>query len=387
MPAVVEVEPVTAAQAVKYLTSGQIDGSRRWAPVTAQLRSCPTGVLARVLSTPLKVYLARTMYASPDTDPAELTTFTDPGSLEEHLLRGYLPAIYAPRPPADRVHLQQPCGYRPGQAMQWLTFLARHLHAEQTRNLAWWHLVDAVPEVRRFSLIDVLLLFIEYPLLLIVMAGRSSGWVFRPHPIRRLQPRKLLNGILVGIAAGSSTGVSIWLLFHHLRFPVAAAIGLGAGLFCGIVLLFGVWLGHIDSPPGALKNGPPLIDPRSALREDRTSFLVVTLVSGFAFGSVFSVAFRFGTGVVVGLVAGLVAGYALGPQLGLGGGWLSLGVARISLAARGYLPWRLMRFLDDAYRRGVLRQAGAEFQFRHARLQDHLASAQLESVSSRMTMT
>jgi hypothetical protein len=33
-----------------------------------------------------------------------------------------------------------------------------------------------------------------------------------------------------------------------------------------------------------------------------------------------------------------------------------------------------MTFLDDAYRRGVLRQGGAAYQFRHARLQDHLAA-------------
>ena len=32
-------------------------------------------------------------------------------------------------------------------------------------------------------------------------------------------------------------------------------------------------------------------------------------------------------------------------------------------------------FLADAYRRGVLRQSGAVYQFRHVRLQQHLAKA------------
>jgi hypothetical protein len=32
-----------------------------------------------------------------------------------------------------------------------------------------------------------------------------------------------------------------------------------------------------------------------------------------------------------------------------------------------------MRFLADAHRRAVLRQVGAVYQFRHARLQDNLA--------------
>jgi hypothetical protein len=38
------------------------------------------------------------------------------------------------------------------------------------------------------------------------------------------------------------------------------------------------------------------------------------------------------------------------------------------------LPWQVMRFLDDAHHRGVLRQVGAVYQFRHAQLQDRLAS-------------
>jgi hypothetical protein len=39
------------------------------------------------------------------------------------------------------------------------------------------------------------------------------------------------------------------------------------------------------------------------------------------------------------------------------------------------MPWRLLRFLQDAQRRGILRQQGATHQFRHARLQQRLAAA------------
>ncbi|MFE7076676.1 NACHT domain-containing protein [Streptomyces sp. NPDC057620] len=72
----------------------------------------------------------------------------------------------------------------------------------------------------------------------------------------------------------------------------------------------------------------------------------------------------------------------LGTQL-----WLPLGtaalalsawgrflVARSWLAATGQLPWRLMAFLDEAHQRGVLRQSGAGFEFRHLRLQAQLAT-------------
>ncbi|MFD3928342.1 NACHT domain-containing protein [Streptomyces sp. NPDC058614] len=53
-------------------------------------------------------------------------------------------------------------------------------------------------------------------------------------------------------------------------------------------------------------------------------------------------------------------------------GWLL--TARLWLGATGQLPWRLMTFLDEAHRRGVLRQAGAVYQFRHHRLQEQLAA-------------
>jgi hypothetical protein len=53
-------------------------------------------------------------------------------------------------------------------------------------------------------------------------------------------------------------------------------------------------------------------------------------------------------------------------------GWLL--TTRLWLCATGRLPWRLMTFLQEAHRRGVLRQAGAVYQFRHARLQERLAS-------------
>jgi hypothetical protein len=52
--------------------------------------------------------------------------------------------------------------------------------------------------------------------------------------------------------------------------------------------------------------------------------------------------------------------------------WLIL--ARVWLPLTGRLPWHVQAFLDDAYQRCVLRQTGAVYQFRHARLQDHLTA-------------
>ncbi|MHA7960482.1 hypothetical protein ACX9I7_22265 [Streptomyces sp. L500] len=53
--------------------------------------------------------------------------------------------------------------------------------------------------------------------------------------------------------------------------------------------------------------------------------------------------------------------------------WGRLGIARVWLALTGRAPWRLMGFLAEAHRRGVLRQSGAHYEFRHLRLQQRLS--------------
>ncbi|WP_051852367.1 hypothetical protein [Streptomyces aureocirculatus] len=55
--------------------------------------------------------------------------------------------------------------------------------------------------------------------------------------------------------------------------------------------------------------------------------------------------------------------------------WGQLAVARVWLALTRRLPWRIMTFLDEAHRRGVLRRSGAHYEFRHLRMQQRLASA------------
>jgi hypothetical protein len=85
---------------------------------------------------------------------------------------------------------------------------------------------------------------------------------------------------------------------------------------------------------------------------------------------VFPAGGRLSEGLVDGALFGLGAALMVLP----GRAWGVFVACRLFLAARGRSPLRLMSFLDDAHRRGVLRQAGAVYQFRHARLQDRLVS-------------
>ncbi|MCB5165584.1 hypothetical protein LG634_12155 [Streptomyces bambusae] len=55
--------------------------------------------------------------------------------------------------------------------------------------------------------------------------------------------------------------------------------------------------------------------------------------------------------------------------------WTRFTLLRLAGAVRGRLPWRLMGFLADAHRRGVLRQSGGLYRFRHVRIQETLVPA------------
>jgi hypothetical protein len=61
-------------------------------------------------------------------------------------------------------------------------------------------------------------------------------------------------------------------------------------------------------------------------------------------------------------------------------GWYSEAI--IWLSFRKQLPFRFMKFSKDAYERGVLRRAGAVYQFRHARLQARLADMHNENLKA-----
>jgi hypothetical protein len=88
-------------------------------------------------------------------------------------------------------------------------------------------------------------------------------------------------------------------------------------------------------------------------------------------------------GLTVGLVAGLTtwarvltcdwACGRLGSGLVFSATW-SVTLASAQLWRRGQAPANLLRFLDDARKRQILRTVGPVYQFRHARLQDRLAA-------------
>jgi WD40 repeat protein len=63
--------------------------------------------------------------------------------------------------------------------------------------------------------------------------------------------------------------------------------------------------------------------------------------------------------------------------------WPRFVVVRLKLAFRRQLPWRMLPFLDEARDLNVLRSAGVGYQFRHIRLQEHLAGAPAPAIDRR----
>ncbi|MFJ1764742.1 BTAD domain-containing putative transcriptional regulator [Amycolatopsis sp. NPDC088138] len=430
--AVVEIEPVRLDDAIRFLTARDHAGDTRWQPVVDQLRRDSESPLAQALSTPLMVDLARAAYRAPTSDPADLSDqrrFPDRAAVEDHLLDAFLPASYAgrPRPPGTAVR-----GYRPDQARRWLTFLAHHLRRTRTAELAWWHLVRSVSRPARgvllslpaaclFALAGLLadgpVMATTYGLATAVGGCAAQGWGTRAGA-QRVEVRfhgtawSFLGRFAIGLAISVAIGL-VWSLPIGAVAVLGAVFGLSVGLHVWVKVPTGV--AQASSPAAthaqdrvatltlafsaAVAIGLfyafaiALSQPHSDLGAVRDPFHLVRALPAGAVSALFGwFAFRYIgclsyglAGFVVGgiamshhislglgLAAGAVFGLAVGVTMTLSRSWGAYLLCRIWLALLGHTPLRLNRFLADAHRRGVLRQAGAVYQFRHARLRDRL---------------
>jgi hypothetical protein len=354
--------------------------------------------------------------------------FSTSQRLEDHLLGSFIPSVYRPRPgdpPAKR-----PQSWSPERAQRWLGYLAAHLDRLGTRDLAWWELGRSVPRSVRtivcgflsglsFAVVTAVgnlpvdLLGTSHGLSFAVrrgivvgllhglVAGLLFGLMYRvadgnealkPSPVRvrlfggpkQLGPRyfaRITTGVLIGSGVALALALIDRLLVSRLglddglggenglraTIQFTATIGLAAGLVFGIM----AWL---EAPIDV----SAAVSPTDLLRSNRTNVVTNFFTWAIVLGTVAGLVNSFTDGLLRGVEIGLVFGIegAFGAGIGYGlcltawGQWVA--IARIWLPLTGRLPWRLVAFLDDACQRGALRRAGAVYQFRHARLQDHL---------------
>ncbi|GAA4630811.1 NACHT domain-containing protein [Actinoallomurus vinaceus] len=430
--AVIEPRTVKAADAAAYIRN-RLPPSRQadWAAVLSSLTGNPDGPLVRALSTPLALWLLRKVYIDTRRDPAPLrdrTRFPTADAVTEHLLDDLVDATLAANPPEhdpddpnDYDHPFRPLRrWDPDDARRWLSFLAHHMSETGTRDLQWWRLHRAVH--RRWgtlggkvtvglvvgltvgltggvtialtralhgTFVDAMLFGVTGGLIGGLVGGLTAGLLLelRADPTTEpayanLRPKGRVGTLLANLAFGLTVGLVVGVI-TALAFELIG--GLVGGVLAG--LAFGLAVGAAGGLTVGLSRwaATPVTDaqpqtPSVTLRRDLELVSVRSLAFGLMLGPAFGIAGAVAQGFT-GLIAAVEAGISFGVAGGVvfvatfgftGAGPVYL-VAVSVLYVRRRVPRRLMRFLDDAHRLGLLREAGPAFQFRHAKLQDRLA--------------
>ena len=373
-----------------------------WASVLARLRSHGTdpesAVLAEALSTPLTVHLFRAVYADgAGRDPAELldrSRFPSATDIRQYLLGSFIPAAYS-----------SPTQWPAEAVPRWLGFLARHGGERRSPDVAWWQLRDRVPRVLRvlsFGLVHAAATFLTlalfqwlfshfsgqrqaapWPMLaasgvVALTGGLYTGWPSvgpLPAQTRARVPGRVRDlfvefTVVFFVAKASFLPLKLLLLAiggWSLSFTFGTLPSIALAMSTAVTVLL---LHFAEAPAAADRVGSPLVSIKASRRSVLLRSGATTVAAIVGIGGVFG---AFG-GLTVGLVA---AGVALPARLAYvltstaWGQWCML--TRPYLALTGRLPWRIIRFLEDARERGVLRPSGAVYQFRHDELRRRLA--------------
>ncbi|WP_404870807.1 NACHT domain-containing protein [Kitasatospora griseola] len=417
--------PLSSAAVGQYLSAG---GRRtRWRNLVDRLvdpmdRTREVVLLRQALDVPLMAGLARVAYGHDDTHPDELVQpgrFRTVQEIQGHLHTAYLNAVYS----SSRSERALRGGRSPEEARRWAGFLAVRMKAAGRTDLPWWTLDRDVPApVRVLGLLPALLLAwlivslfdfgkpwwgetvpVSVPggfaIAVVVVLCFAVMSVVREKPDWQRVPQsfEMPNGdilrealrevrwkagsMALGLVAGWATALA-WGSTNGLRIAsLATAVALTACIR---------WLVHQAWRPAdtALAASPARLlarDRRAALAFgwlgplgtrktlDNENLVLLTLPPLM----VGAWELMLGRGRVSAVDWGVVGvGSLLCWQLHAVAvsAWGRFAVARLWLALSGRLPLRLLDFLEDAHRRGVLRQSGGVYQFRHVELRDRLAA-------------
>jgi hypothetical protein len=423
---VVCLEDLTVQDYADYLPLSAVPeagGTRTaWDPVVDRLgrdTAAPeTEVLREAFTTPLAVALARRIYSDGDAgsakDPAELLEpdrFATRESVEEYLLGELIEAAYAPEPddfprPAPWSRRSPRGRHSADQARKWLGYLARDMEARSTRSIAWWEQNLALPPlffVTAGALLAALSLggsallaplfgiHPDYPVLALLplpavlyvlhypVARRTSTMFLRTVTVQRTTAaRRLLlrRALFSGSMLALITPVCYFLLFQNagsarIGWPTACVLGFGTGVWS-----FGkTWVDYGMEPVDIARAPNPIHLLENArwglLRTLNTTWLALLVCVGVLFAGWRPPDVAVPRAVLLLMV--LWFAFITVAVAFLSGPWGYFTQTRVWLAVSGRLPLRLMAFLDDAHRRGILRQNGAVYEFRHVLLQRHLA--------------
>ena len=400
---VIELEPIPVAESVAYLRDGEDTTRRkRWSGVAIALQGGRDLPLVEALATPLMVSLAKVVYR--DHDPNEILdriALPDSEAIEDRLLDAFLPIAYGSHISMALTTVAATRSRRTWNetdARRWLTFLARDLNSRKTRDIAWWEFYRSVPsKAGRIAFV------VHIALLGGILAGSLTAVDGLSAPV----------GVLVSLAVAATTGLTAGMPAYFgsipdlpvhfgvhlglggysgtrneaLRFflagAIAPAIGVGSLTWFSSDVFWGILAGGICGVVGSLVIGTvrwsrriawtTAPTPGAVLQADRRTTVIHWVGAGIPLGGAVGLIFLQQHGIAVALLVALLTAVPSGWAVSSGTAYAWFVMTRLWLGLRGRLPLRAMAFLDDAHRRGVLRQFGAVYQFRHGRLQDHLA--------------
>jgi hypothetical protein len=216
----------------------------------------------------------------------------------------------------------------------------------------------------------------------------------------------LIVAVIVGIV-GRDTPAARRRWSRRMGLSGGAIIGGATAIIGGVMegpvigLILGAAVGAIAAWPtgllGIKVGSEEIASPVAAFYRDARAFWVTALSAGlaaaaFAFvgdgmASIFEVHKKFSVmllvhdGLGVGLASGVVVGLVYGAYHATSPSYL---IARVWLSLQRELPWKFMAFLTDAHKhRGVLRENGAVYEFRHLEIARYLAEKGKEKTQKR----
>ena len=404
--AVVEAQPLSSEDIEEYLRRclDKVDGS--WPTLLSRLSEGP---IADALTTPLRLWLLRTIFIDRKRDPADICEARSADAVRDMLLDNLIPSLIATNRArtirlmahAGGLQLRTRRNWNEADTRRWLGYLADLLNRSGEVNVKWW-------DLRRGCTVDLARIrpFVG------AVAGAAFGYAVNPalagwfacigalifvlNEDVSIEPR-YANLTLKG--RSSRISAKLWVAFRF-TIPLGAVMG-GAFFFIldwRVALVVGLSYAVVGGILFTLSDSiatPSVADdrastPRSTLRADRVMTTVHILAVGITNMVALGFAFGLEFGLLIATTFALVGSLGTFVRLPVGRGrsvrwpfgFSAVGSASaayaesvVLLAIRRRLPGRLMTFLDDCYRLGLLRQDGPFYQFRHDELKQRLAAA------------
>ncbi|MGW0808419.1 NACHT domain-containing protein [Nonomuraea sp. NPDC002799] len=344
--AAIELKPLDAAAVRDYLTiTTKPARLPEWRDVFAELAADPGGELARGLSTPLDVSLARVAYAEQAANPDHLLTFTSRRDLKAHLLAQLVPSLYSgtSEHPGPRWHADE--------VQRWLSFLARNF---TRRGISRTDLSSVLPPLLHRLIIGFLAglgTMAAFSMAVALPASLAVGaavtvivWAYALltdlDPARAEPTRMRLLGSWAATPALFAAVLLYLTAEGGLATDQAISIALVISLWFLVVLSRGLAALHLAILDFAIVfalTTQPNVSPRTLVLTALVTIVLVSILSAAR---------------------------------------SRLFLARAFLFTTGRLPWRMEALLEDGYRRGVFRKVGDLYYFRHDLLRTQLATSQ-----------